>query len=241
MTSTLGLLWKSNRHVIYMFPSVGIALAGLFYSRTQLTGLAQGVVAISSFLFLAVVLAMSMWIYKFQAADYNCLRADIDELEDPVPIFFQRGVKMETYPSKITPGIFFTKIYAERGAGTLEDLDALFPDMAPVEIIWIKHWLPWKERWDPKHGNVTWKHVPVTHTAVFRCHLIKSRWKPMEDEGEFKNRPLFEMGFSPRDYTGPNGKAALNAYFKPIWDARNHGEKKELPPVAAVTPVTKSD
>ena len=238
MTSTVGMMWKSNRHVIYMIPAVLVALGGLFYSRTQLTGFSQGIVAISSFGFLALVLISTMWLYKWEAGDYNCLKSDIDGLDDPVCIFFQRGVKMETFPSKITSGLFFTHIYAERKAGTLEDLDQLFPDMAETDDLWIKHWLPWRERWDPGEGSAVWKHVPVPHKAVYRCHLIPSRWKPMEDDEEFKHRRLFEMGFSPNDYKGPNGKAALNAYFRPIWEARTHGEKKQES-VTTVTPEAK--
>ena len=237
MTGTLGLYWKNNRIVLYMIPSTAIALAGLFYARTELVGALQAVVAVGSFGFLAATLVSTMWIYKLESSDDDCLKLDLDELEDPICLFFQRGYKMETFESKRSPGIFYTKIPLDTRSGGLEELALIFPDAGEIDTVWIKHWLPWNERWNPKHGNVSWKHVPVPHPAVFKCQGRVSRWKPIEDDEQYRNVPLFELGFSPADYKGKNGNVALDAYFRPIWEQRQHElakeETKALPEVAA--------
>jgi hypothetical protein len=211
VSSTFRLMFKQDRQLFYLIPFMLLGLAGLVAASEIRDPIFSDALTIGSFALIIVGVALIGLIFKFGGnAAGSHANAIIPGLEFDPDLYYVKSSHDDSVPIPGEPDRYETTLYLSHGSFYEPDL---FPEIeAPVDRVYVRHWLTWPERVHLHRGIALYAGVPIEH---FQSEDMVMYPLGLKEFGTKERYPVFELVLAKEaDY--PLLAVAMDAAFRKL-------------------------
>jgi hypothetical protein len=204
-------MFKQDRQLFYLIPFLLLGLGGLVAASSIQNPLFSDLLTIGSFALIIVGVAAIGLIFKFGGnAAGSHANAIIPGLQFDPDLYYVKGSKDDSVPIPGEPDRFETTLYLSHGNFYEPDI---FPEIeAPVDRVYVRHWLTWSERVHLHKGVALYAGVPIEH---FQSEDLVLYPLGLKEFGNKERYPVFELVLTKEaDY--PLLAVAMDAAFRKL-------------------------